>query len=468
MFYGFGRDFRAVTKVGSAVDFSVCSLMRTLFYISNLCLMVRTSMQSVQLGFGFDGLDRGAYDEFNPSGFRGSPIYKADFNPFSSAAQQFLLNVCLGLKQINCTDAVGRKHKGCIRHKLVQEDTLMCVMTEFHEWYSTFATTPINVSTPVSLFVLGDTDTDLVKDLFLAFATGQVANSSRTFFRQVGIIDGELRFITIDFLLNLANGGPAVFARPILETLQRFVEGANAQAPTEVNPITLAAYELVWLVTSEVIVDSLFRGLFVCFPFAFVILVCSTFNLLVALLALITIVFISLSCLGFIKLLGWALGIGEVMLGIMIIGLSVDYVIHLGHMYTDGTKSGKHTRAERLAYSVNFMLDTVIAAWLTTTISALVLMFASANFFVKMAILISSAISFSLLYSMTFFLPVLLLMGPSGTVAQLPYCLIDCCTTTKRLTRASFDARRANLEFVEELTEIRRQEAKRSRSADEP
>ena len=377
-------------------------------------------------------------------------MYNPAFNPFSASGQQFLLDLCSDLKQINCTDSNGNRIGGCIRSRLVQEDSVVCVMTEFHSWYDTFHTPVANES----LFTLGDADPNSVKALFLAFAGGQVPNSTRSFLNQVGIVDGEIRFIIIDCLLNLANIGPVGLARPVLGLLEDFVRHKNEIGSQDVAPVTLSAYELVWMVTQDVIVESLFRGLYICFPLAFVVLVFSTFNLLVAGVALVTIVCISLSCLGFIQLLGWALGIGEVMLGIMIIGLSVDYVIHLGHMYGDARNSGKTTRADKVAHSINLMLDTVIAAWLTTTLSALVLLFAAANFFVKMAILISSAISFSLLYSMTFFLPMLMLIGPEGAFAQIPN--LTCCKNELPI-RSSFEARKANKDFVQELEEIQRQ-----------
>ena len=50
-----------------------------------------------------------------------------------------------------------------------------------------------------------------------------------------------------------------------------------------------------------------------------------------------------------------------------VIGLSVDYTIHLGHMYVHaGVEMGYDHRAERAKYSIETMMGTVLGGAITT------------------------------------------------------------------------------------------------------
>lgn len=52
-----------------------------------------------------------------------------------------------------------------------------------------------------------------------------------------------------------------------------------------------------------------------------------------------------LCVLGFCKsAMDWDLGVGEAIAGVIVIGYSVDYVVHLAHMYCEGKHFGHQTR----------------------------------------------------------------------------------------------------------------------------
>ena len=369
----------------------------------------------VQIAFGIQGLNRDDFNLYDPHGYRGYAVYTENFNPFSRAAQQSLLGICSRLEQMNCTTLKGDKLRACQGIPLVREGSLTCVMNDFHAWYREV----MFPSSGINLFQLGDAYPDATKQLFLAFATGNAPKSDKTYYDQIGLVDGDLKFLVIDFKLDMGFMQPVGRSGPVWDIMLAFKEELQRSVSQELWPVTLASYELVWVIVQYTMEESLFRGLAICFPFAFVVLLMSSANLLIAIVAVVTIVWICFSCLGFIQVLGWSLGIGETMLAIMIIGLSVDYVIHLGHTYADGRKEKKRSRRERFEHSVELMLDTVIAAWLTTALSVLIMLFGTTGLFEKMAILISSAISLSMFYSAFFFLPLLLLIGPQDDFAQI-------------------------------------------------
>jgi hypothetical protein len=80
-------------------------------------------------------------------------------------------------------------------------------------------------------------------------------------------------------------------------------------------------------VTQEGTVTGLTSGMAIAFPLAFVALLAATRNWFTSGLAIVSVGGIVASVLGACKLQGWALGTGEAVAGVMVIGLSVDYTI---------------------------------------------------------------------------------------------------------------------------------------------
>lgn len=69
------------------------------------------------------------------------------------------------------------------------------------------------------------------------------------------------------------------------------------------------------------------------FPCAFLVLIASTWNIVTSLWAILTVAAIVACVLGSVKaLFGWGLGIAESIAAVIVIGLSVDYAVHLAHM----------------------------------------------------------------------------------------------------------------------------------------
>jgi predicted RND superfamily exporter protein len=119
------------------------------------------------------------------------------------------------------------------------------------------------------------------------------------------------------------------------------------------------------------------------------------------------------SVLGSAALNGWGLGISESIAAVIVVGFSVDYTIHLGHMYDHANAHGYQKRVERTRYTILKMGSTVLAGAITTCGSGVFMFACQLTFFNKMAFLICTTIAYSLLYSLTFFVPLLYLLGPN-------------------------------------------------------
>merc|ERR1711865_887910 len=87
----------------------------------------------------------------------------------------------------------------------------------------------------------------------------------------------------------------------------------------------------------------------------------------------------------------------------IVIGFSVDYVVHMGHMYIEAAeKSGAMKREDRFFYAASKMGSTVMAGAVTTAGSGAFMFLCQMRFFYKMAVLITLTIGFSFVYSLGF------------------------------------------------------------------
>lgn len=168
--------------------------------------------------------------------------------------------------------------------------------------------------------------------------------------------------------------------------------------------------------TQDIYVQNAINGILISYCLAVVILMIATGNILLTIFAGFNI-FGCLACvLGCIPLLGWKLGTIESISLTIVIGLSVDYVVHLAHSYR-GSKSLK--RNDRVYDMVAEMGSTVIGGAVTSIGASLFLFGCMLQFFGKFGIFICLTCLFAILWSLFFFVPILSVLGPEGNYGQL-------------------------------------------------
>ena len=158
-----------------------------------------------------------------------------------------------------------------------------------------------------------------------------------------------------------------------------------------------------------------------------VVLLFSTENLLVALYAIVGIALIVASVLGTVELVyGWDLGVVESLMGNLVIGFSVDYTIHLGHMFVAaGREHDPQSSVDRFSFAIRKMGGTVVGGAVTTLGAGLFMLPCQLVYFHKLGLLMVPTIFFSLLYAFGFVMPLLAAAGPSGDrFAFRPLCAL--------------------------------------------
>jgi len=115
------------------------------------------------------------------------------------------------------------------------------------------------------------------------------------------------------------------------------------------------------------------------------------------------------SVLGIMQMKGWEIGVSESLAMVILIGFSVDYVVHLSADYMHSAHTSRHDKIKQ-AYTE--MGVSILSGAVTTFGSGIFLFGGEMLFFRKFALLITSTITLSFLISMLLFGALMHTFGP--------------------------------------------------------
>jgi hypothetical protein len=169
------------------------------------------------------------------------------------------------------------------------------------------------------------------------------------------------------------------------------------------------------------IADSMLTSMF----FALTSMLFFTGSVAVTALSVLSISFIIIIVMSCIQLLGWELGIVEIVGLCLLIGTTVDYLLHLGHAYSHCTSSS-HTRLAKARKATGLVGGGIVGAALTTVASMTPLLFCQTVPLFKFGIFLSIACAVSMVYSLMFFTVTLSIAGPETSATPRECCAGHC------------------------------------------
>lgn len=241
-------------------------------------------------------------------------------------------------------------------------------------------------------------------------------------------IDGALvlRAVVIEIALKATWEIPYEDGIKLDQIWERFVGDFAARAAKTENlpdlPDAMFATDMFafhWFYVQEAMNAEVFDGIKLSLFLAFLVLLFATGNILLAAISVSCIIAIVSSVLAFAVCMGWKTSVSEAVIYVMVIGLSVDYVIHLGDAYLE---CPDEKREDRVQFMVTKMGVSVISGAISSAGAALFMMFCRSLFLVKFGMVICYVISVSVVTSLVFFSAMLLVVGPSGETGSLTAC----------------------------------------------
>jgi len=345
--------------------------------------------------FGLGTVDYTGFSKWTPSD-RGTHAFDQTFDLGDAEAQDALVQLCDELEVEDCIPPDSTEPLAvCSRvpFTLLSESTLKCFL---RTWKT-------ELEAAGGALPTGD-GFALALSNWLDTATGS------RFAGDVGFVDGRVGFVRLRFRWSAQVGLPVKQQRLLYDRSKLFLTARTL--PATLGDPFFHEGTLGWMETSEELVQVVLSGFTIVFPCAFVILLFSTGSVLASAYATLTVALITGSLLGGVKAaFGFALGIGEAIAANMVIGLSIDYTLHLSHAYMHAKADDRDGKLKEAATTMGV---TVIAGAFTTFTSALFMVPCQLTFFIRMCTLMGGTVGFSILYALFFFMPLMALVGPSG------------------------------------------------------
>ena len=363
-----------------------------------------------QVYFGIAGVDAPLFSKWTPAENRGTVVFDDNFNLSVPEAQAKFIELCADLAVEDCINpGESVPLSVCARppFTLVSTDTVDCFLKD---WQDELALTGASLPTGPGF--------ESALHAWLQTDAGEKHESS------VGFVNGTVRFAIVNFRWTAQNGIPVRPLRVLYERTMLFLDNHYTPIPELARPFVNSPY-FSWMETSEELVLVVLQGFAIIYPCAFLIVFISSGSILTATYTIISLVLITGSLLGGVKLaFGFALGIKEAIAGNIVIGLAIDYPLHLSHAYMFG--GGGHSREDKVTHAATAMGVTVVAGCTTTLGSALFMSPCQFTFFTDMVILIGGTVGFSIIYALFFFMPLMAIAGPTGQPRSLYGHVIHC------------------------------------------
>jgi len=141
------------------------------------------------------------------------------------------------------------------------------------------------------------------------------------------------------------------------------------------------------------------------------VLILSTSNFLVSAMAMSSIIGIMLTCFGIMALLGWSISILESICMIIVVGMAVDYTVHLMHSYNEAHSPDRFGKAQT---ALTEMGVSVISGALTTLFASMPLLLAQFKFFTQFGSFIAIITFCSILWAIPYLMTLAMCIGPEG------------------------------------------------------
>ena len=109
---------------------------------------------------------------------------------------------------------------------------------------------------------------------------------------------------------------------------------------------------------------------------------------------------------------------------VLLVGLSVDYVVHLAEAYSRSARTDRKGRVQDMLAEVGI---SVLSGAVTTLGSSIFLLPAKILFFVQFGLFMFCTIGFSILFALGFFVTAMAIIGPQGETGDIYAIFRKCC-----------------------------------------
>eukprot|EP01083_Nonionella_stella_P232956 821273_1 len=373
------------------------------------------SLTPVKITFGIEGVDRDGMEKYRPDDYYGKIIWQKDFDMSSVEQQEYMRFICDDLRQESSI--------------VYSTDSVVCPIDDFADYLNSTDSSFPFVSTASDL-----TQSEAFALEWKSFLDSQFGYKSKL--DALTYVDADakqIKYYAVRFESTLVIEGFNIdgpVAEAFLDDVESYFDGIAKDCPDAMcdkwgNP------NIMWVFLSIIkgYISSAVKGILIALPLAFIVMIFSTQNWIIALFALLDILGVMLNELAIMYLLGYEFSLTESIATIVIIGFSVDYVVHLANAYLE---SAAQTRQQRLSFSLLTIGISVVSGAITTFFAGFFLVFAEFVFFKKMGAILMTTVLTSIIWAMGFFTSLCAAIGPQNEQGDLKKYFRFCCRGCKK------------------------------------
>ncbi|CAK9008135.1 Protein dispatched homolog 1 (Protein chameleon) [Durusdinium trenchii] len=359
----------------------------------------------------------------------GEAIFDPSFVLADEDAQVFLRDVCYEVVR-NRTNALF------LDTALDEQDIPACFMAAFAKWreargepFPVPQVAPTNNQILDSGILIPETSSvesfeDSLSEFLGRPQFGIEFFASVGFKRDAGPTQDRLRasFAWQEFATTTTDDDSYAKRSDVVEAWDSFLEQMQQEEPATLgaNSYYTDDFYFVWWRTQFLFVTNVAISISCSFLLAFTVSTIATRNYIVAAIASCSILLVVLYVCAAIVLFGFDLGSIESVVLTLVIGISVDYIIHVAVGYSDAQFDRKlDSRAERVEHAMMTLGTSILAGAVSTFLATSFLLLTTIVFFSKFGKLTTFTIVMAALTALILFPAILAAVGPEkeqGTV----------------------------------------------------
>lgn len=232
----------------------------------------------------------------------------------------------------------------------------------------------------------------------------------------------RMKIAVVEFGAGISWNAPTDDLEKVWQKWEDYVKAKLAAAPAGLKNGFQTSAAWAWMDTVKQMQSGAYIAAGTTLGIASVTMMISTQNVIVTLYAIFSILTILVTTIAGVVSMGWTLGFLEGICFVILIGLSVDYVVHIGHAYAHAARHEGVTRRECARAALGVMGFPVLSAAFTTLCAALALLQATIEFFTKFGTIVVLSSIFSSIVAVVLFIALLATIGPTdglGDVTRL-------------------------------------------------
>jgi predicted RND superfamily exporter protein len=319
------------------------------------------------------------------------PVYDPTFKPSSPEVQLALLGLCSALK--NATSVVARPEV-CPTSSYGYKYGCACLPEFFQHWVQDYTALPYPVPP--------DDYDKAMKDFLDVY---------HYYFGKDVVFDDNGKVVSLAMRVagRFHNEAPGTVLAAARGDWRRLMETVNSQSPVGLENGVQVSQTWVRLAVELEFVNGTLYACAIATLCSFLAIVFFVQNLAISFYTTAVVLGMMVCMVATMVVRGKGLGVVEALSIAIMVGMSVDYVIHIAHAYNHSVLVGTFARSRSALLARG---RSVVGAGVTTAGASVILLFCNIQLFPSFGVVLLTLTSLSVVFSLVFFSSILMIFGP--------------------------------------------------------